>query len=126
MANSYVKVKFKNQGLIVYANYQNTSDYMGNKLYSNRDECLNGEYSDFEIKCEHIEEDIIIANHYGYGQTHTGKACRKCMCITFDFESWAEKEEYGWGFPTLTEDEENEQKKIKSENWLKKGLPDWY
>lgn len=125
MADSYAKIKFKD-GNIMYANYQNTSDCLGNKLYNTREECTGDNYFDYDTECKHEEEEVVIATHYGKGSMWTGKACRKCNRITFDFDSWEELIDCDWGFSSLSDEERKEQEEIKLKNWIKHELPDWY
>lgn len=81
MSNSFAKVRFQD-GTIKYAYYNTTSDILGEKLFNDTDSVQNTHET---ISCNHQEEPIEIAQHYGKGMTWSGRACRKCGYITFNY-----------------------------------------
>lgn len=123
MSHAGGKVKFKDN-TIMHFEYNGTSDVVIPKMYHTKEEVIanwrNHEYDDM-YKCAHIEEDVEIAHTYGHGSTMSGRACRKCNCITFDYENYLERldalEWMGWyGDCNISEEI----------GWAKSGLPDWY
>lgn len=106
MSHSTAACRFSD-GLILYCEYNGTSDVMLPHLYDTQDErdenwrCRDWKYCTCGNPLGH--EEVILAASYGGGFSWHGKACRECKVITDNYMPFDEC------------DSERED-----------GLPDWY
>jgi len=117
MGTSMGCVRF-NDGMILYASYQNTSDVMSSRIWKSFAESLegrpNGEVFD-SIKCHcGQDEPVLLATNYGGGFYWSGRACRHCMAITKGDSPYAIESPYG------TFDI------VPGPDFYKDGIPDWW
>lgn len=102
MSDTIIKVKFEHNHVIevLYGRYDGISDIAYNDLQEapegwseldNNNECICGN-----------DEEVIIATEYGHGYYWSGRACKKCKCITDGFDpyeaKWMEDGKPGWWY----------------------------
>lgn len=125
MSHSNGQVKFKD-GTVMHFEYDGTSDIVIPKMYLTNEELVanwrNHDYDNM-YDCEHKEEEVEITYTYGSGATMTGRACRKCSCITFDYEYYLEHMIDDFCYMVIPNKVEEED---KEKGWVKKGIADWY
>lgn len=85
MSHATGQVLFKD-GLILYFEYNGTCDISIPNLYTTREELYENWRKQPKIKCScGKDEEVEIAANYGHGfYNDEAKACRHCMCITYD------------------------------------------
>lgn len=109
MSHSTAAVKFLSDGLILYGEYNGTSDVILPRLYNTSEErdanWRNSDWPYHDKNCKK-EEDVIIAVSYGGGFSWQSKACRYCKLITDRFMPF-------------DQNEDNEFERTD-------GLPEWY
>ena len=84
MSHANGAVKFKSDNLIMFFEYNGTTDVSIPFLYDTKKELYDNWRKGKWGKCEcGKDEEVELMNDYGGGATQQGRACRYCKAIVF-------------------------------------------